>query len=60
MITLASGKALTYVLLNRIAAELCRYWNEPGSFAEYYREGNLGKWLGFLACLILASFTIAG
>ncbi|KAL4978159.1 amino acid permease/ SLC12A domain-containing protein [Aspergillus desertorum] len=37
-----------------------RYWNEPGSFAEYYKEGDLGRWLGFLACLINASFTIAG
>lgn len=37
-----------------------RYWNEPGSFAEHYKEGNLGRWLGFLACLINASFTIAG
>ncbi|KAL4763156.1 putative general amino acid permease (Agp2) [Aspergillus foveolatus] len=37
-----------------------RYWNEPGSFAEHYKEGDLGRWLGFLACLINASFTIAG
>ena len=37
-----------------------RYWEDPGSFAELYYEGNLGKWLGFLQCLILASFTIAG
>ncbi|RHZ73439.1 hypothetical protein CDV55_105635 [Aspergillus turcosus] len=37
-----------------------RYWNEPGAFAEYYKTGDLGRWLGFLACLISASFTIAG
>ncbi|GMF74960.1 unnamed protein product [Aspergillus oryzae] len=37
-----------------------RYWQEPGSFAEYYKTGDLGRWLGFLACLIKASFTIAG
>lgn len=37
-----------------------RYWKEPGSFAELYYEGNLGRFLGFLQCLILASFTIAG
>lgn len=37
-----------------------RYWNEPGAFTELYYEGTLGKWLGFLQCLILASFTIAG
>jgi len=37
-----------------------RYWKEPGSFAELYYTGNLGKFLGFLQCLIQASFTIAG
>ncbi|KAL5407428.1 hypothetical protein PMIN06_006632 [Paraphaeosphaeria minitans] len=37
-----------------------RYWNKPGAFAELYREGNLGRFLGFLQCLIQASFTIAG
>ncbi|KAK4083769.1 uncharacterized protein Triagg1_1431 [Trichoderma aggressivum f. europaeum] len=37
-----------------------RFWNEPGSFAELYYEGALGRWLGFLQCLILAAFTIAG
>jgi amino acid transporter len=37
-----------------------RYWNNPGAFAELYREGNLGRFLGFLQCLIQASFTIAG
>ncbi|KAF2447985.1 hypothetical protein P171DRAFT_383273 [Karstenula rhodostoma CBS 690.94] len=37
-----------------------RYWKNPGSFAELYREGNLGRFLGFLQCLIQASFTIAG
>ncbi|KAL4966304.1 amino acid permease/ SLC12A domain-containing protein [Aspergillus stella-maris] len=37
-----------------------RYWNDPGAFAELYYPGNLGKFLGFLQCLIQASFTIAG
>ncbi|KAF5331174.1 hypothetical protein D9619_005353 [Psilocybe cf. subviscida] len=41
-----------------------RNWNPdkvPGApFAEYIKEGNLGRFLGFLACLIQASFTIAG
>ncbi|KAF9484673.1 general amino acid permease AGP2 [Pholiota conissans] len=33
----------------------------PGApFAEYIKEGSLGRFLGFLACLIQASFTIAG
>lgn len=37
-----------------------RYWKNPGSFAEFYETGDLGRWMGFLACLIQASFTIAG
>ncbi|PBP22082.1 putative general amino acid permease protein, partial [Diplocarpon rosae] len=37
-----------------------RFWNEPGAFAEIYRTGSLGRFLGFLQCLIQASFTIAG
>lgn len=37
-----------------------RYWETPGSFAALYYPGSLGKWLGFLQCLIQASFTIAG
>lgn len=37
-----------------------RYWQNPGSFAELYYEGDLGRFLGFLQCLILASFSIAG
>lgn len=37
-----------------------RYWQDPGAFAEYYHEGHLGKFMGFLQCLIQASFTIAG
>jgi len=41
-----------------------RYWSpskvEGAPFAEYIKEGSLGRFLGFLACLIQASFTIAG
>lgn len=37
-----------------------RYWRDPGAFTELYYEGSLGRFLGFLQCLILASFTIAG
>ncbi|PGH08253.1 hypothetical protein AJ79_06039 [Helicocarpus griseus UAMH5409] len=37
-----------------------RYWQNPGSFVEYYKTGSLGRFLGFLQCLIQASFTIAG
>lgn len=37
-----------------------RYWKNPGSFAEWYTIGNLGRFMGFMQCLIQASFTIAG
>ncbi|KAK6530579.1 hypothetical protein TWF281_007421 [Arthrobotrys megalospora] len=37
-----------------------RYWNNPGAFAEFYHTGTLGRFMGFLACFIQASFTIAG
>ncbi|KAF5020964.1 hypothetical protein F66182_7010 [Fusarium sp. NRRL 66182] len=37
-----------------------RYWKNPGSFAPLYYEGALGRWLGFLQCLIQASFAVAG
>ncbi|EHL03161.1 putative General amino acid permease AGP2 [Glarea lozoyensis 74030] len=37
-----------------------RFWRDPGAFAELYHTGNLGRFLGFLQCLIQASFTIAG
>ncbi|KAJ5570815.1 Amino acid/polyamine transporter I, partial [Penicillium sp. DV-2018c] len=37
-----------------------RYWNNPGAFNEYYKTGDTGKFLGVLAAVITASFTIAG
>ncbi|EGC41999.1 amino acid permease [Histoplasma capsulatum var. duboisii H88] len=37
-----------------------RHWRDPGAFAEFYKTGDLGRFLGFLQCMILASFTIAG
>ncbi|KAH6634488.1 amino acid permease/ SLC12A domain-containing protein [Chaetomium sp. MPI-SDFR-AT-0129] len=37
-----------------------RFWSSPGAFAEYYHTGNLGRFMGFLQCFILASFTVAG
>jgi yeast amino acid transporter len=38
-----------------------RYWKNPGAFAELHgKTGDLGRFLGFLQCLIQASFTIAG
>ncbi|KAH9901755.1 amino acid permease/ SLC12A domain-containing protein [Xylariomycetidae sp. FL2044] len=37
-----------------------RYWYEPGAFNAYYATGSTGKFMGFIQCLIQASFTIAG
>ncbi|KAH0614481.1 uncharacterized protein H6S33_000117 [Morchella sextelata] len=37
-----------------------RYWKDPGPFAESTKTGDVGKFIGFIACLIQASFTIAG
>jgi amino acid transporter len=37
-----------------------RYWQSPGAFATFYHSGDLGRLMGFLQCLIQASFTIAG
>ncbi|OCK86446.1 amino acid permease [Lepidopterella palustris CBS 459.81] len=37
-----------------------RFWKNPGAFTELYYTGKLGRFLGFLQCLIQASFTIAG
>ena len=40
-----------------------RYWKNPGSFKApswYADKGSLGQFVGFLQCLIQASFTIAG
>ncbi|RDA85539.1 hypothetical protein CP532_3301 [Ophiocordyceps camponoti-leonardi (nom. inval.)] len=36
------------------------FWKRPGAFAELYYPGALGRWLGFLQCMIQAAFTIAG
>lgn len=37
-----------------------RYWRDPGVMAEYITTGDLGRFEGFLACLIQACFTFAG
>jgi yeast amino acid transporter len=37
-----------------------RYWYDPGSFATYYSDGNLGRFQGFLAAYYSAAFTIVG
>ncbi|GEQ67383.1 hypothetical protein JCM33374_g1047 [Metschnikowia sp. JCM 33374] len=37
-----------------------RYWKHPGPMFIAYHEGALGRFQGFLACLIRATFTFAG
>ncbi|KXS98174.1 hypothetical protein AC578_6405 [Pseudocercospora eumusae] len=37
-----------------------RYWKNPGAFTTKYRDGDLGRFLGFLYCLFQAAFIIAG
>ncbi|KAF3388771.1 General amino acid permease AGP2 [Penicillium rolfsii] len=37
-----------------------RYWNNPGSFAEYISTGPLGRFEGFLGAVWSASFTVVG
>lgn len=38
-----------------------RYWQNPGAFTTLYgKTGDLGRWLGFLQCVIQAAFTVAG
>lgn len=37
-----------------------RYWKDPGPMNTYDHAGDLGRFQGFLACLIQACFTFAG
>ncbi|KAG5916566.1 hypothetical protein E4U42_007600 [Claviceps africana] len=37
-----------------------RFWRDPGAFAPLHYPGAVGRALGFLQCLIQASFTLAG
>lgn len=37
-----------------------RYWDNPGSFAQYITTGDLGRFQGFLSALWSAAFTIVG
>ncbi|CAH2351252.1 general amino acid permease Agp2p [[Candida] railenensis] len=37
-----------------------RYWKDPGVMNTYWSTGDLGRFQGFLACLIQACFTFAG
>ncbi|KAL8978180.1 MAG: hypothetical protein Q9205_006177, partial [Flavoplaca limonia] len=37
-----------------------RFWRDPGSFGAVYSTGSLGEFCGFMACLVQASFTVAG
>ncbi|KAG8963196.1 hypothetical protein FRC03_003290 [Tulasnella sp. 419] len=37
-----------------------RYWRNPGPMAEYLHGGDLGRFEGFVACLLSAGFAVAG
>ncbi|KAK7529324.1 putative general amino acid permease [Phyllosticta citricarpa] len=37
-----------------------RYWDNPGPWVEHLASGDTGRFLGFLSCVVQATFTIAG
>lgn len=37
-----------------------RYWNDPGPFVEHLVPGSTGRFLGFLSCVVQATFSICG
>ncbi|KAJ6439302.1 amino acid transporter (predicted) [Purpureocillium lavendulum] len=37
-----------------------RYWTNPGAFAMYLAKGNIGRFLGFWACMCQACFSYVG
>lgn len=37
-----------------------RYWQNPGPMVEYIHDGALGRFQGFVSCIIGAAFIIAG
>ncbi|KIX07724.1 uncharacterized protein Z518_02378 [Rhinocladiella mackenziei CBS 650.93] len=37
-----------------------RYWSDPGAFVSYLVPGDTGRFLGVLACMVQASFTMVG
>jgi len=36
------------------------YWKNPGAMAEYLATGSLGKFQGFVQCIVGAAFLVAG
>ncbi|CAG8947872.1 unnamed protein product [Penicillium salamii] len=37
-----------------------RYWKDPGAFAPYLSEGDLGRFLGFWSCIVQSAFMFMG
>ncbi|KAL8964259.1 MAG: hypothetical protein Q9183_004579, partial [Haloplaca sp. 2 TL-2023] len=37
-----------------------RFFRDPGSFGEVYSTGSTGRFLGFVVCLVQASYTVSG
>ena len=50
----------THAIFKPLTVFACRYWRDPGSFAEYLSTGSLGKFEGFCAALWSACFTVVG
>lgn len=36
------------------------YWKNPGAMAEYLATGDLGRFQGFVQCIVGAAFLVAG
>jgi amino acid transporter len=53
------GPAMSFIL-TRFVLIFIRYWKDPGAMNEYIHLGGLGRFEGFLACIIGAAFVIAG
>lgn len=60
----ASGKFTSHIQVHAHGStdpvSYDRYWNDPGAMNEYINAGSLGRFQGFLACIIGAAFVIAG
>ena len=37
-----------------------RYWNDPGAFKPFIKDGDAGKFLGFWSCMVNATFAYLG
>ncbi|CAG7969649.1 unnamed protein product [Penicillium salamii] len=54
------GEAEFWLSGGKVMLILILHWKNPGPFAEYAAEGNLGRFEGFLGALWIALFTVVG